>query len=170
MPPLSDRPAGPKTSPGGLGQFQLEVPLCKVRSAGGTAASAAVVARLVNPSRKLGCSFQIHFEPTDVKAVSSFGTSTWSPRAFDPNGARVLHFLEEAEELPRLYEMETFVPGVLIAATLGLPVDSTPATVPGTWVLRARWEPSMPMCEADASALYGLCSITRDSTSAETIS
>ena len=162
----SERPAGERNvSLGALGPKILPVPLAKVNTSGTTQTSGTIVARLRNPSRKLGCGFQIHFEvhQTDGRTVNSFAAApanVWTTRVYDPDGGHLLHELQNSVTIPRQYEMETFAPGVQITATLGLPLDIAAAAIAGTWVLLVKWEPVIPICDDEARSLYSQCAVT----------
>lgn len=152
----SERPAGERQGIGStLGPKLLAVALAKVNSSGTTQLTGTVVARLRNPSRRLGCGFQIHFETASRILVNTYDVaSLWTTRVYDPDGDHLLHEIQTSLSLPRQYEMETFAPGVQITAVLGLPKDGAAAVIPGTWVLRVRWEPVVPMCDEETRSLY----------------
>jgi hypothetical protein len=159
-------PAGERAvSLGALGPKAIEVPLVKANTSGTSQTSGLVIARIRNPSRKLGLAFQIHFEvhQADGRTIDSFAgapANLWTTRVYDPDGGFLLHVLQTDATLPRQYEMETFAPGVEIRATLGLPLDVAAAAVAGTWKLIARWEPVIPMCDDEVRALYSQCAAT----------
>jgi hypothetical protein len=160
---IGDRPSGEsQVIAGALGPKVVLVPLVKVNTAGTSQTSGTVVARIRNPSRKLGCAFQIHFEvhQADGRTVASFAgapSNVWTTRVYDPTGGHILHTIQTDQTLPRQYEMETFAPGVQITATLGLPLDVAAAAIAGTWVMVVRWEPVVPMCDEEIRALYNQC-------------
>lgn len=157
--PIPDRPAGERSlAAGALGARVREVLLAKVNTSGTSQTSGTVVAKLRNPSRKLGCGFQIHFEAKSRIAINAFDgapANLWTTRVYDPDGDHMLHELQSSVTIPRQYEMETFAPGVAITAVLGIPRDGGGTTIEGTWVLRVRWEPVIPMCDDEARALFG---------------
>jgi hypothetical protein len=148
-----------------LGPKILRVPLAKANTSGTTQTSGTVVARIRNPSRKLGCGFQIHFEvhQADGRTVNTFDGAPgnlWTTRVYDPEGGHLLHEIQSSVTIPRQYEMETFAPGVQVTAVLGLARDIAAAAIAGTWVLTARWEPVVPMCDDEVRALYAQCAAT----------
>lgn len=144
-----------------LGYYEPKVQnlvLAKVVAAGGgSAISAGAMLRIKNPSRRIGVGFQIHFEPATRVDINTWGTSSWSHWVFDPEGDHRLHELEASFSLPRQYEAETYAPGFLISATLGLPLNAAAAVIPGNWVARVRFEPCMPFCESEIARLYSDC-------------
>lgn len=155
--PVLDRPAGERqVVAGAMGPRVKDVPLARVATAGAAQTSGTVIAKIRNPSRKLGCGFQVHFEAASRIAVNAFDGSPanlWTTRVYDPEGDHLLHFLQEAMTIPRQYEMETFAPGVQLSIVLGLPRDAGGNTIAGNWILRVRWEPVIPMCDDEARAL-----------------
>ena len=163
---LADRPAGERQIiTGALGPKRMIVPLVKVNTSGTTQTSGTIVARIRNPSRKLGMAFQIHFEAhqADGRTVDSFAgapSNVWTTRVYDPEGGHLLQIIQTDATLPRQYEVETFAPGIQITATLGLPLDVAAAAIAGTWVMVVRWEPVVPMCEDETRALYAQCAAT----------
>ena len=166
--PQQGRPAGEQQIIGGaLGPKIHRLPLAKANTSGTTQTSGTIVARLRNPSRKLGCGFQIHFEvhQADGRTVESYDAAPanlWTTRVYDPEGGHVLHTIQSSVAIPRQYEMETFAPGVQITAVLGLPRDIAAGAIAGTWVLITRWEPVVPMCDDEVRALYAQCAVTLD--------
>lgn len=157
----SERPAGTAGAVVGVLEPKvIPVFLAKVNSSGTANTTDTVIARIRNPSRKLGCAFQVHFESKDQIAVNAFDGSPanlWTTRVYDPEGGHLLHFLQESVSIPRQYEVETFAPGFQISAVLGLPRDASSNVIPGQWVMRVRWEPVVPMCDDEVRALYGQC-------------
>jgi len=148
--------------PGGapLGFYEPKIQdlvLAKVIAAGGSATSTGAIIRIKNPSRRIGVGFQVHFEPATRTDVNTWGASSWSHWVYDPAGDHRLHELEAGEDLPRMYEAETYAPGFLISATLALPLNAAAAVIPGNWVARVRFEPCMPFCEAEINRLYSDC-------------
>ena len=162
FPAITNRPAGQVVRAGWLGQKIVTVGLAEVAAAGTSQPTATFQARIINPSRKLGCGFAVLFRPATGQTVVTWTASVWTPRGFEPTNGAPLHVLESSIAVPRMYEMETYSPGVIVTGTLGVPVNATPATVPGTWELIVRWEPCMPMCDDEALAIYGACSAGLD--------
>lgn len=162
--PRTGRPQGSQPRGGALGPKVLEpIKLADVRTTG-TLTTATVAARIINPSRKLTCTFGIAFRPSSGKAIATFSASSvWRPQGFDPGTNSLVHYLLDSDEaLPALYEMESALRGAIVRATLGIPKDATPATIEGTWFLLATWEPSMPLCDEEAQELYGYASASVD--------
>lgn len=142
-----------------VGQRVQSLEIGKVLASGGTTSGSAVM-RISNPSRRLGCGFQIHFEPFTRTEVASPGSSSWTVHVMDPEGDHKLHELESGEAVPRQYEAETFAPGFLITATLGTPTAAGGALIPGLWMCKARWEPLPPFCVDETNELFGKCNLT----------
>jgi hypothetical protein len=162
FPAITGRPAGQAARAGYLGQKIIEVPIAKVASSGTSNATDPFQVRIINPSRRLGCGFAVLFKPDTAQTVADWPSSTWTPIAFDPIGGEFIHELESAIALPRMYELESYVPGVIVQGTLGVPTDAAAATVPGMWLLRVRWEPCIPMCDEEAQSIYAACSASLD--------
>lgn len=148
--------AGSAQVAGTFGQRMIDVPII-YSAAGGALTSATAYLQVVNPTRRLTCGYQIHFEPTSSQEIQTYGTASWTHYAYDPIGGFRLHELEVGEDLPALYEMDSINPGSLIIATLTPPKTSAPATVPGRWVLRVRWESGIPFCADELPYLYNQC-------------
>jgi hypothetical protein len=160
-PAITGKPAGQGTRPGSIGRKVERKQLARVESAGTSQPTGDVTCRILNPSRRLTCTFAIVFEPDTVQTLVFPGAAVWTPRGFIPGGDGgrevLVHALETGIAIPRMYELDSMLPGVNIAATLAVVTNLAAATVPGTWVLRAAWEPNQPVCEDEVSSLYTGC-------------
>lgn len=143
----------------------LTVTLARVAAAGGSASSATVVASIINPSRRLSCSFRVGFEPAAGSSIpASYGSSTWTVRAVSPNritrGKADMHLIRDTEVLPEGYEIDSAVRELRVSCVLGLPLDAAAATIAGQWVLYCEWEPNQPaMCEPEIIDLFARCGL-----------
>lgn len=147
--------AGAQQAIGTYGQKVITIPLAYVRAGSGTLTTAEAVIKIVNPSRRLACAFQVYFEPSARQAINTYDVaSVWTVRVWDPDGDHELHELEEGEDLPAQYEMESLAPGAQIVATLGIPKTAAAATISGRWMCKVRWEASMPFCAEEMAYLY----------------
>lgn len=166
MPHLPGAPAGSLVRAGGY-KNHLYALLGEVRASGTTQTTATAVARILNPSKALNLVYGVVFEPANPITIDSFQTAAWTHRVFVPATAGFREVLGQALEtgiaLPKLYEADSGAPGILITATLAIPLDASAAAIPGRWLARAWWEPTVPMCEADVRGLFAMCSISRDS-------
>ncbi len=166
--PVSTQPAGLGPSAAGFASAkQLDPPLvlARVNSSGTTRTSVSVAARIVNPTARLICSFGIGFEPDTQQAIGSFPLAVWSATAMRPGGNRGrearFHAIFTSQALPQQYEIASAVRLVLLEATLTIPLTGGAVAIPGNWILSVEWEPAMPMCPEEISALYGRCTAQR---------
>lgn len=156
--PQSPLYAGAREGGGWVEPNVRRVVLAKVNTAGTTRTSASVAARLDNPSARLVCSFSITFEPTTPQNFTNYNSAEWTARIVRPNSQdgreALLHELFGNEALPQGYEMTSSMRGVLITATLTIPLDGGGSAIEGNWVCEAQWEPAIPMCPEEAAAMY----------------
>jgi hypothetical protein len=160
FPALSSRPAGAQIRPGAQAKKYERKELALVRAAGTSQPTGAITARIVNPSRRLTCSWSIVFESDAVVEIDTWdAASVMTARAcsFDSGREVLEHVLQNAVALPTGYEMDSLVSGVRIVATLGIPLDAAAAVVPGSWILKVTWEPDQPLCDDEVVALYSQC-------------
>jgi hypothetical protein len=155
--PVSARPAGTPGIGGMIRANTKRLVLARVNTSGTTRANVAVAATIINPAARLVCAFSLSFDPDTVQAFANYNSSVWSARAMRiGEGGRqaALHEIFTSEALPQLYEVSTAVKVIQISATLTIPLTAAAASVAGNWILEATWEPGIPMCEEEISALY----------------
>lgn len=129
--------------------------------------STTVVSAINNPSRRLSGLVEVFFdEDPDPILVGSdatnFAGSNWTIRAQAialSHARRPLHIVESAVLLPRAYEFDTGVRGILVSTVLAHPLDSGGLAVAGTWYMRCRWEPNTPMSDDEVMFLFSHCAL-----------
>lgn len=138
----------------------IPLSLAKVNTSGTTRTSASVAARIDNPSARLVHSFSLAFEPKTPQAFTNYQSAVYSATAIRPRldgRESTLHAIFSNRSLPELWEVSSAVRGIIVEATLKIPLTAAAAEVEGEWVLVAEWEPAMPMCEEEFWDLASGC-------------
>jgi hypothetical protein len=112
-------------------------------------------------------SVEVFFEPESAPTddgITDYESSMWLLRA-QAMGLRRdrqdLHPIpdEQIKDLPRSYEVVSGVKILSVVTELYIPTRAA-VTIAGAWIVRAYWEPVVPMDDKELLRLFNDCSIT----------